>query len=57
MIVNGSADISRAFVALTKPSALAAALGVTAAALLVPSIPLTRDKGPTMPFECVPQSR
>lgn len=57
MTVNGSADISRAFVALSKPSALAAALGVTAAALLVPSIPLTRDKGPTMTVECVPQSR
>jgi hypothetical protein len=44
IIVNGSADISRAFVVMAKQSGLGAALGVIAAALLVRGIPSMRDE-------------
>ena len=44
LIVNGSAEISRPFIALAKQLGLGAALGVIAAALLVPGIPSMRDK-------------
>lgn len=44
LIVNGSADISRPFIALAKQLGIGMALGVIAAALLVPGIPSMRDK-------------
>jgi cell volume regulation protein A len=44
LIVNGSADISRPFIALARELGVGVALGVIAAALLVPGIPSMRDK-------------
>ena len=44
LVVNGSAEISRPFIALAKQLGLGAVLGVIAAALLVPGIPSMRDK-------------
>jgi potassium/hydrogen antiporter len=44
LVVNGSADISRPFVALARQLGVGVALGVIAAALLVPGIPSMRDK-------------
>jgi cell volume regulation protein A len=43
-IVSGSADISRPFIALARELGVGVALGVIAAALLVPGIPSMRDK-------------
>jgi cell volume regulation protein A len=43
-IVSGSADISRPFIALARELGVGVALGVVAAALLVPGIPSMRDK-------------
>jgi cell volume regulation protein A len=44
LIVSGSADISRPFIALGRELGVGVALGVIAAALLVPGIPSMRDK-------------
>jgi cell volume regulation protein A len=44
LVVNGSADISRPFIALGRQLGVGVALGVIAAALLVPGIPSMRDK-------------
>jgi cell volume regulation protein A len=44
LIVSGSADISRPFIALARELGVGVALGVIAAALLVPGIPSMRDK-------------
>jgi cell volume regulation protein A len=44
VVVSGSADITRPFVALARQLGLGVALGVIAAALLVPGIPSMRDK-------------
>jgi cell volume regulation protein A len=44
LVVNGSADISRPFIALARELGVGVALGVIAAALLVPGIPSMRDK-------------
>ena len=44
LIVSGSADISRPFIALARQLGVGVALGVIAAALLVPGIPSMRDK-------------
>jgi cell volume regulation protein A len=44
LIVSGSADISRPFIALGRQLGFGVALGVIAAALLVPGIPSMRDK-------------
>jgi cell volume regulation protein A len=44
LVVNGSADISRPFVALARQLGVGVALGAIAAALLVPGIPAMRDK-------------
>jgi cell volume regulation protein A len=44
LLVSGSADISRPFIALARELGVGVALGVIAAALLVPGIPSMRDK-------------
>jgi potassium/hydrogen antiporter len=44
LIVSGSADISRPFIALARQLGVGVALGVIAAALLVPGIPSMRDR-------------
>ena len=44
LVVNGSADISRPFIALARQLGVGVALGVIAAALLVPGIRSMRDK-------------
>jgi cell volume regulation protein A len=44
LIVSGSADISRPFIALGRELGVGVVLGVIAAALLVPGIPSMRDK-------------
>jgi cell volume regulation protein A len=44
LLVSGSADISRPFIALTRELGVGVALGVIAAALLVPGIPSMRDR-------------
>lgn len=44
LIVSGSADISRPFIALARELGVGVVLGVIAAALLVPGIPSMRDK-------------
>jgi potassium/hydrogen antiporter len=44
LVVSGSADISRPFIALGRQLGFGVALGVIAAALLVPGIPSMRDK-------------
>jgi cell volume regulation protein A len=44
LIVSGSADISRPFIALGRELGVGVVLGVIAAALLVPGIPPMRDK-------------
>lgn len=44
LVVSGNADISRPFIALARQLGIGAALGVIAAALLVPGIPSMRDK-------------
>ena len=44
LVVNGSADISRPFIALARQLGVGVALGVIAAASLVPGIPSMRDK-------------
>ena len=44
LIVSGSADISRPFIFLARELGVGVALGVIAAALLVPGIPSMRDK-------------
>jgi potassium/hydrogen antiporter len=44
LVVSGSADISRPFIALARELGLGVVLGVIAAALLVPGIPSMRDK-------------
>lgn len=44
LVVSGSADISRPFIALARELGVGVALGVIAAALLVPGIPSMRDK-------------
>jgi cell volume regulation protein A len=44
LVVSGSADISRPFIALARQLGVGVVLGVIAAALLVPGIPSMRDK-------------
>jgi cell volume regulation protein A len=44
LVVSGSADMSRPFIALARELGLGVALGVIAAALLVPGIPSMRDR-------------
>ena len=44
LVVSGSADISRPFIALARELGVGVALGAMAAALLVPGIPSMRDK-------------
>jgi len=44
LLVNGSADISRPFIALARELGVGVALGVIAAVLLVPGIPSMRDR-------------
>ena len=44
LVVNGSADISRPFIALVRELGVGVVTGVIAAALLVPGIPSMRDK-------------
>jgi cell volume regulation protein A len=44
LVVSGSADISRPFIALARELGVGVALGVIAAALLVPGIPSMRDR-------------
>jgi potassium/hydrogen antiporter len=44
LVVSGSADISRPFLALARELGVGVALGVIAAALLVPGIPSMRDR-------------
>ena len=44
LIVSGNADISRPFIALGRQLGFGVALGVVAAAMLVPGIPSMRDK-------------
>ncbi len=44
LVVSGSADISRPFIALARELSIGVALGVIAAALLVPGIPSMRDR-------------
>ncbi len=44
LVVSGSADISRPFIALARQLGVGVALGMIAAALLVPGIPSMRDK-------------
>jgi cell volume regulation protein A len=44
LLVSGSADISRPFIALARELGVGVALGVIAAALLVPGIPSMRDR-------------
>jgi potassium/hydrogen antiporter len=44
LVVSGSADISRPFIALARELGIGVTLGVIAAALLVPEIPSMRDK-------------
>jgi potassium/hydrogen antiporter len=44
LIVSGSADISRPFIALARQLGIGVALGVIAAALFVPGIPSMRDR-------------
>jgi cell volume regulation protein A len=44
LIVSGSADISRPFIALGRQLGFGVAMGVIAAALLIPGIPAMRDK-------------
>jgi potassium/hydrogen antiporter len=44
LVVSGSADISRPFIALARELGVGVAVGVIAAALLVPGIPSMRDK-------------
>jgi cell volume regulation protein A len=44
LIVSGSADISRPFIALARELGVGVALGLIAAALLVPGIPSMRDR-------------
>jgi potassium/hydrogen antiporter len=44
LLVSGSADISRPFIALARELGVGVTLGVIAAALLIPGIPSMRDK-------------
>jgi cell volume regulation protein A len=44
LVVSGSADISRPFIALARELGVGVALGVIAAALLIPGIPSMRDR-------------
>lgn len=44
LVVNGSAEISRPFVALARELGVGVTVGVIAAALLIPGIPAMRDK-------------
>jgi len=44
IVVSGSADISRPFIALARELGVGVALGVVAAAVLVPGIPVMRDR-------------
>jgi potassium/hydrogen antiporter len=44
LLMNGAADISRPFITLAREIGVGAILGVIAATLLVPGIPLMRDK-------------
>lgn len=44
LVVRGSADISQPFIALARELGVAVAVGVVAAALIVPGIPSMRDK-------------
>ena len=44
LVVSGSADISRPFIALARELGVGVALGVIAAALLIPGIPAMRDR-------------
>lgn len=44
LIVSGSGDVSRPFIALSRELGLGVALGVVAASLLAPGIPTMRDK-------------
>jgi NhaP-type Na+/H+ or K+/H+ antiporter len=44
LVVSGSADTSRPFIALARELGVGVALGVVAAAVLVPGIPAMRDR-------------